>query len=471
MNERVGPYVPPSNREFGNREGGTSMTRIKDMMQKTMKRFDATNENVKEMRNDLSGIGQKVDAHAVSIKQLEQQFFTACEGKQIIDPPPSEVERVVEKDEDEIKVSEDPKIDTEKEAEVTQKVVPMSRPPPPFPHRLVKKTEEGKYCRFISMLKQLSVNVPLIEGLEQMPGSVKFMKDLVTKKRVVSFENDERVQHCSVIATRSLVQKKEDLGAFTIPCTIGILHFAKALCDLGANINLMSLSIYKKLGLGAPKPTVMLLLMADRTVKRPIGVIQDVLVKELKALPFHLRYAFLGKDSTLHVIIVADLSEGKIEALVSVLKRFKRDIGWTITYIIGIPPGICSHKIQLMSDSKPSIEHQRRLNPHMQEYVSKKEGITVVPNAKNEFVPMRPVTGWRVCMDYRNLNAWTEKDHFPMPFMDQMLDHLTASSTFLKFDSHLRYFNFSVNLHNCEVQGFAIASHNLNCNIGELSFR
>ena len=63
------------------------------------------------------------------------------------------------------------------------------------------------------------------------------------------------MQHCSAIATRSLVQKKEDPGAFTIPCTIGLLHFAKALCDLGASINLMPLSIYKKLGLGDPKPT------------------------------------------------------------------------------------------------------------------------------------------------------------------------------------------------------------------------
>ena len=75
------------------------------------------------------------------------------------------------------------------------------------------------------------------------------------------------MQHCSVIATRSLVQKKEDPGAFTIPFTIGLLHFAKALCDLGASINLMPLSIYKKLGLGDPKPTAMRLLMADRTVK------------------------------------------------------------------------------------------------------------------------------------------------------------------------------------------------------------
>ena len=87
------------------------------------------------------------------------------------------------------------------------------------------------------------------------------------------------MQHCSAIAIRSLVQQKEDPGAFTIPCTIRLLHFAKALCDMGQSINRMPLSIYKKLGLGDPNPTTMRLLMADRTVKRPIGILHDVLVK------------------------------------------------------------------------------------------------------------------------------------------------------------------------------------------------
>ena len=99
------------------------------------------------------------------------------------------------------------------------------------------------------MLKQLCINVPLVEDLEQMPGYAKFMKDLVTKKRLVTFENDDRMQHCISIPTRYLVQKKEDPGAFAILCTVGSLHFAKTLCDLGASINLMPLSIYKKLGL------------------------------------------------------------------------------------------------------------------------------------------------------------------------------------------------------------------------------
>ena len=125
-----------------------------------------------------------------------------------------------------------------------------------------------------------------------MPGYANFMKDLVTKKRSVTFEDDDRMQLCSAIATRSLVQKKEDSGAFTIPCTIGLLHFAKALCDLGASINLMPLLIYKKFSLGDPKPTTMRLLMDDRIVKRPIGILHDVLVK-VESFIFPTYFVFL----------------------------------------------------------------------------------------------------------------------------------------------------------------------------------
>ena len=134
-----------------------------------------------------------------------------------------------------------------KKDEVPQKVIPMSTPPP-FPQRLVKKTEDGKYRCFITMLKQLSINVLLIEALKQMYSYAKCMKVTVTKKRSISFEDDDRMQHSSAISTRSLVQKKKDSGAFIIPCTIGLLHFAKALCDLGEGINLMPLSIYNNLG-------------------------------------------------------------------------------------------------------------------------------------------------------------------------------------------------------------------------------
>ena len=80
-----------------------------------------------------------------------------------------------------------------KEAEVSQKVVPIPRLPPPFPQRLVKKIEDYKYRHFITILKQLSLNVPLIEALEKMHTSSKLMKDIVTKKRSISFEDDDQM--------------------------------------------------------------------------------------------------------------------------------------------------------------------------------------------------------------------------------------------------------------------------------------
>ena len=76
--------------------------------------------------------------------------------------------------------------------------------------------------------------------------------------------------------------------------------------------------------------------------------------------------------------------------------------------------------------------------------VLKKWGITVVPNEKNELVPVRLVTGWRVCMDYQKLNAWTEKDHFLMPFMDQMLDRLAGKGWYYFLDVYSSYNQISI---------------------------
>ena len=148
----------------------------------------------------------KNDAHRMAI--------TTRGGKQTIDPPmPSNQENVRKDDDKVVKGSGEAEESTGKDAEVPMKVIPMPRPPLPFPQRLVKKTENGKYQRFITMLKQLSINVPLVEALEQLPGYAKFMKDLVTKKRSITFKDDDRLYHCNAITTRYLVQKKEDPGA------------------------------------------------------------------------------------------------------------------------------------------------------------------------------------------------------------------------------------------------------------------
>ncbi|XP_047267522.1 uncharacterized protein LOC124897944 [Capsicum annuum] len=111
-----------------------------------------------------------------------------------------------------------------------------------------------------------------------MTGYAKFMKDLVMKNKPVSYKPEDNLHHCSTIYMRSLVNKKANPGAFTIPCTIGSVEFAKVLCDLGASINLIPLVVFKRMGLGNPILTIIQLVMVDRSVKQPVGIIHDVLV-------------------------------------------------------------------------------------------------------------------------------------------------------------------------------------------------
>ncbi|XP_015169396.1 uncharacterized protein [Solanum tuberosum] len=112
-----------------------------------------------------------------------------------------------------------------------------------------------------------------------MPGYEKFMKELVTRNRSMYFATIEVSHNCSAIMTSDVITKKEDPGAFTIPCTIGMLRFSKDLCDLGVSISLNPYAIFKNLGLGESKSTTMQLLMADQSIKHPVGILYDILVK------------------------------------------------------------------------------------------------------------------------------------------------------------------------------------------------
>ncbi|XP_022880511.1 uncharacterized protein LOC111397759 [Olea europaea var. sylvestris] len=126
----------------------------------------------------------------------------------------------------------------------------------------------------------IPVKAYFFDALAQMPSYAKFMKDILSNKR--KLEKHETVmlmEECSAIFQKKLPPKIKDLGSFTISCTIGDLNFSKVLCDLGANINLMPLSIFRKLGLGEAKATTISLQLADRSIKYPRGVIEDVLVK------------------------------------------------------------------------------------------------------------------------------------------------------------------------------------------------
>ncbi|CAN6548172.1 unnamed protein product [Malus baccata var. baccata] len=188
---------------------------------------------------------------------------------------------------------------------------------------------------------------------------------------------------------------------------------------------------------------------------------------ELKPLPSHLKYVFLGDDETLPVIISCSLMAQEEGKLVKVLKEYKTTIGWTLADIKGISPTTCMHRILLEEGSKTSREAQRRLNPLMMEVVKKgiiklldcgviypisdsrwvspvqcvlkKYGVTVVANAENELVPTRIRISWRVCIDYKKLNATTRKNHFPLPFIDQMLERLGSYAFYCFLDGYFGY--------------------------------
>jgi len=483
----------------------------------------------------------------------------------------------------------------------------------PYPHLgKKKKNEESEFKKFMELFSQLQVNIPFGEALSQMPLYAKFMNIALSK-------------NCSAILQRKLPSKLKDPGAFTLPCSIGPVEVGKALCDLGSSINLMPLSMMKKLGCGEPKPTRMTLTLADRSISYPFGVLEDVLVKvnelvfpadfvildmaedeemplilrrpflatgralidvemgelmlrfhnehvvfnifeamkhrdenpkcyridvveeivednsrepqptlplektlvnsiescdheedmevtecvrqleaskqalepvkleallsethqtleisskeeekkpELKELPSHLKYVFINKDASKPAIISSTLTPLEEEKLMRVLRENQGALGWKISDLKGISPAHCMHRIHMEAEYKPVVQPQRRLNPTMKEVVKKevlklldagmiypisdsswvspvhvvpkKGGMTVVANEKNELIPTRTVTGWRMCIDYRRLNSATRKDHFPLPFMDQMIERLAGQAFYCFLDGYSGYNQIAV---------------------------
>nr|GEW15707.1 reverse transcriptase domain-containing protein [Tanacetum cinerariifolium] len=154
--------------------------------------------------------------------------------------------------------------------------------------------------------------------------------------------------------------------------------------------------------------------------------INEPLEVELKESPPHLEYAFLEGDDKLPVIIVKDLNDEEKTALITVLKLHKRAIAWKLSDINGIDPEFCTHKILIVEDFEPA------------------GGFTVVENEENELILTRLVMGWRVCIDYRKLNEATRKDHFPSPFMYQMLERLARNKYYCFLDGFSGYFQIPI---------------------------
>ncbi|GJW98020.1 reverse transcriptase domain-containing protein [Tanacetum coccineum] len=477
-------------------------------------------------------------------------------------------------------------------------LMPNLKPSIPYPlrrndERCCEKAN-NQIEKFYEIFKDLSFENSLTDALILMPKFASTLKALIgNKEKLSEMARTPLNEHCSAVILNKLPEKLGDPGKFLIPCDFPGMDECLALADLGASINLMPLSVWKKLSLPEFTPTCMTLEFADHSITQPIGIAEDVYLKtgralidvyegeltlhvgkeavtfnldqtsryssnyddmtenrinliemaceeysqevlsfsdevdaflaleddptspevddsyydpegdtlllesflnddpslplptqgnylpeirkelkvceaktdkssideppkvELKDLPPHLEYAFLEGDNKLPVIIAKDLSVEEKAALIKVLKSHKRAIAWKLSDIKGINPKFCTHKILMEEDYKPAVQHQRRVNPKIHDVIKKeveklldagliypisdspwvspvhcvpkKGGFTVVENDENELIPTRLVTGWRVCIDYRKLNEATRKDHFPLPFMDQMLERLAGN--------------------------------------------
>ena len=152
--------------------------------------------------------------------------------------------------------------------------------PPPFPQALKGKKKTSNRTEILEVLRQVKVNVPLLDMIKQVPTYAKFLKDLCTMKRGLNVDKKAFLteQVGAIIQSKTPVKYK-DPGSLTISVNIGGTCVDKALLDLEASVNLLPYSMYKKLGLGELKPTTITLSLADRSVKIPKGIVEDVLVK------------------------------------------------------------------------------------------------------------------------------------------------------------------------------------------------
>jgi len=655
--------VPPNQRSFN--EGLTNKT--SNNLEKDMKELkqlflnQAAHQRALESHNASREVANPSrdnnhHVHAVTLRsglQLEDPYkHLSKENEDDYPPREDEGEPVLEQliPYDNIVVEDETEehYEQEKAEEVPQEVVPETSepmdkekstplspsvlakaPPLPFPGRAKAKALEGKFNKFVDLLKKLEVSLPFTEVISQMPLYTKFLKDVLTKKRTLGTEDQVAMtEECSALLSKTMPRKLSDPGSFSIPCMVGDVKVERALCDLGASVSLLPLPIAKKLGMDGLLPTRMTLQLADRSIKHPLGILEDVPVKvvkfylpvdfvvldmpedsqtpiilgrpfmatggamidvkdgklsfniggdaiefsltgamskpmlesacmveviekvvasvkgleteeelmnksgmdiitpsfqaenddvlgtdgegmemiiprqiqdevdprevKLKPLPPSLSYAYIDNDKRKPVIVNANLSAKELSKLLKVLKTNSKALGYSVDDLVGIHPQVCMHRIILEDDATPSKQPQRRLSPQLNEVVRlevmklyeagiiyaisgsrwvspvqivpKKGGLTVVANEQGELITTRPVTGWRICIDYLKLNAGTVKDHFPLPFIDQMLERLAKHEYFCFLDGYSGFFQIPIHPDDQEKTTFT-------CNYGTFAYR
>nr|GEZ89681.1 reverse transcriptase domain-containing protein [Tanacetum cinerariifolium] len=382
--------------------------------------------------------------------------------------------------------------------------VPKTLPKPniPYPSRLddqnLREKATNQMEKFFQIFQDLHFDISFTDDLLLKPNLASTIKTMLLKK---------------------LPEKLGDPGKFLIPCDFPRMDVCHALSDFGASINFMPPSIWKNLSLPKLTPTWMTLELADRSITHLKRVAEDVFVKVRKfyfptdfvvmdfeadpCVPLILGRSFLRivralidvyrEEITLWVndevvtfnlnqtirysSTYDDLSVNRIDIIDVAREEYAQEILGFSNNFLGGNPTLTTEPILFDSSlSLTPFEGSDFILEEIEAYlkddtwvspirsVPKKGVITVVENENNEFIPTRLVTEWRVCIDYRKLNGATRKDHFPLPFMDQMLERFAWNEFDCFLDGFSGYFQIPINPPDQEKTTFT-------CSYGTFAYR
>nr|GEV95254.1 reverse transcriptase domain-containing protein [Tanacetum cinerariifolium] len=438
-------------------------------------------------------------------------------------PLPKEVERETEATKDKVQPTSSestahiqPSVvqDSIQEPNVASK--PNPKPSIPYPLRLndqkLCEKANNQMSKFLQIFPRLHFDISFTDALLHMPKFASTCKSLLSnKEKLFELASTPLNKNCSAVLLKKLLEKLGDPGKFLIPCKFSELEECLALADLGTSINLMPLSVWKKLSLPELTPTRITLELANQSISYPVGVAEDVFVKVGKFyfpadfvvvnydvdpwVPLIIRRHFLmtaqalidvhGEELTLRLNYEAitfkvrhtsSYSRNYYEESVSQTnvidvscEEYAQEV---LRFSDSSTSGNPTHSDPIITSSSPRSLLLKEVNSNIHEVIKKeviklldagliypisdspwvspvhcvpkKGGMAVIENEDNELIPTRLVTGWRICIDYHKLNDATRKDHFSLPFMDQMLERLTGNEYYCFLDGFFENFQIPI---------------------------
>ena len=264
---------------------------MEDLLMQCMAKMDAkVDQIVQSQQSTIQNLERQVGQLAKAVSDREKgklpstsevnpkesvMAITLRSGKELDETSVGEVPQRMKR-----KVVEEKKPNDEVPISPSKEEIKPHVPPIPFPQRLKDHTKDTNFMKFLEMFKKLELNIPFLEAIARMPNYAKFLKEVVANKhKLEEYALVALTEECSAMIQSEHPPKLKDPGSFIISCNFGNLYNVASLCDLGASVNLMPSSVFKKLGIQNLAPTSVKLQLADRSTRTPLGVVENVLVQ------------------------------------------------------------------------------------------------------------------------------------------------------------------------------------------------